>query len=176
MLWKSLCCFWQKHQCEMKKWKTSLFLQSFYFCVFLFLEMHHNLEKQRHVSRYRAKVMCFQSFSHASMMNVVLYKQTQWYGTGWAHSAPLPPVWVQPATTTPLSSSRTRRNYRIDTCSAESTRQDLGQSQSNRRGCASSATWTSLFDRWWKSCIVYWAAVKEISRLTRGWGSSFPCQ
>lgn len=39
----------------------------------------------------------------------------------------------------PSSSSRTQRRYRIDTCNAESTRQDLGQSQSNRHGCASLA-------------------------------------
>lgn len=39
----------------------------------------------------------------------------------------------------PSSSIRTQRRYRIDTCNAEPTRQDLGQSQSNRHGCASLA-------------------------------------
>lgn len=100
--------------------------------------------KQSRIPHYTATAIMFKCFSHVSAMNAMLCKQTQWYEIGRGHrdterdSAPLPLVWVQLALSLmPSSSIRTQRRYRIDTRNAEPTRQDLGQSQSNRHGCAS---------------------------------------
>lgn len=132
-------CCWQEHQCEMKKWKTSVFQHSFSFVSW---KCTMALHKQSCIPRYTAMAIMFKCFSHVSRMNAMLYKETEWHEIGGGHrdSAPLPLVGVQLALSLmPSSSTRTRRHYRIDSCNAESTRQDLGQSHSNRHSCASLA-------------------------------------
>lgn len=89
------------------------------------------------------------------------------YGIGWGHRdwAPPAPAALSPARTEPdafiiYPHSQALAYWHVQ-CWINSA--GFGPVAVKQTRLCISGTWASLFDRWWKSCIVCWAAVKKLS-------------